>query len=308
MRRALISLLAVVPLACAPAALAAPGDTGPCVAVAGTVVSVDATNNQFVGSVSTAPVAAGNHCPAVPTGPILTAPERFHAPAAVTTPVQLTFAVDPNTIIRINWRAGVLGQLSQGDRFHAIFSGTPDEPLATIVSRHTLWLDGRTPPPHRTLFAFVGNVTATDTTVGTLTVNVTQSFPSGLVPPALEPATFTVNRRTLILGANATNGLRGGSLDGVQVGDLVAGAVVGWSNLTLAQVGSLPLRFLLDLPSGTGSGGSGLNPNGQVNALRQVLALAGAKPSASHHHKVKTHKHAHSHGRAHSKTAHAKHA
>ncbi len=301
MRRAFISLLAVLPLACAPAAASA-ADTGPCVVVTGTVVSVDGANNQFVANASVVAQSPGNFCPAVPTGPILTAPERFHAPAAVTSTTQVTIATDPNTKIRVNGRTGTVSNLKPNDHFNAMFSGTPNDQIQTIVSRHTLTLEATTPPRRHELFAFVGTVTGVSVRGRSVTVSITQSFPSDLVPSGSDPVSFTVDRHTLVLGGNARYGLDGGSLAGVNVGDVVAGAVVGWSDMTLPAVQKLPLQLLLDIPVVTSTGGAGLNTGIQTQALRHALQLFGVKPAASHH-KAKHHKRAHS-----KKTSHAKHA
>jgi hypothetical protein len=300
MRRAFISLLAVLPLACVPAAAAA--DTGPCVVVTGTVVSVDGAHNQFVGNASVVPQSPGNFCPAVPTGPILTAPERFHAPAAVTSTTQVTIATDPTTKIRVNGRVGTVSDLRPNDHFNAMFSGTPDEPIETIVSGHTLTLEATTPVRRHELFAFVGTVTAVDVKGKTVTVSVTQSFPSDLVPSGSDPVSFTVDRHTFVLGGNARYGLAGGSLAGVQVGDVVAGATVGWSDMLLPAVQKLPLQLLLDIPVATNTGGAGIYTGIQTQALRHALHLFGVKPAASHH-KAKHHKRAHS-----KKTSHSSHA
>lgn len=304
MKRALISLLAVLPLACAPAAATAATaqGNGPCVVVTGTVVSVDGANSQFVANASVVPQSPGNFCPAPPPGPILTAPERFHAPAAVTSPTQVTIATDPNTTIRVNGRVATLGDLKPDDQFNALFSGTPDEPITTIVSGHTLTLDAKTPPRRHQLFAFVGTVTAVNPRGGSVTVSVTQSFPNDLVPSGSDPVSFTVDRRTLVLGGNARNGIGGGSLAGVHVGDVVAGAVVGWSDMALPAVQRLPLQLLLDIPVATTTGGAGLNTGVQTKTLRHALELLGVKTRASHHAKAKHHK------RSHVKRAHAKHA
>ena len=135
-----------------------------------------------------------------------------------------------------------------------------------------------------------------------MTVSVTQSFPNDLVPSGSDPVSFTVDRRTLVLGGNARNGIGGGSLAGVHVGDVVAGAVVGWSDMALPAVQRLPLQLLLDIPVATTTGGAGLNTGVQTKTLRHALELLGVKTRASHHAKAKHHK------RSHVKRAHAKHA
>jgi hypothetical protein len=307
MRRALISLLAAFPLACAPATAlastgrATDGPQGPCATVAGTVVSVDAANHQFVANAYVLPTSAGNHCPiTAPPPPILTAPDR--GPRAVTPPAttQVMIGVDTNTKIRVNDRAATLADLRPNATFYAVFSGQPTDPITTLVYNAAVSIQAKNPPRHRQLFAFVGTVINVSSSAGTVTVNVSQSLPNSLVPSGSAPLTFAVNRRTLVLGGNAAGGLNGGSVSGVQVGDVVAAGTVGWSDMTLTEVQSLPLRLLIDFPVATSTGGAGLNPGTQTKALRRALSLLGLK-TVSKHHKAKSHKKAHA--RKHSRHA-----
>jgi hypothetical protein len=287
MRRALISLLAALPLACAPAtALAAPGGNaphGPCVTVSGTVVSVDTTRDEFVANAYVLPVAAGNHCPVVaPTGPILTASDSPTPPATI----HVTVSTDTNTKFVINNRPGSLAGLVPNSTFDGVFPGVPTDDVNTVVTRSAVSIVAKTPPRHRQLFAWVGTVTGVDTSAQTVTVSITRSLPSSLIPSGSDPVTFTVDRRTLILGGSGS-GLATRTLTGVQVGDVVAGAAVGWSDMTVTQVEAVPLRLLLDLPAST----TGPLLTARDKQLRQALALLGVKSTKSSHHKSKAKSH-----------------
>ncbi len=302
MRRALISLLAALPLACAPAtALAAPGGNaphGPCVTVSGTVVSVDTTRNEFVANAYVLPVSAGNHCPVVtPIGPILTASDSPTPP--VTTHV--TVSTDSNTKFVINNRTGSLSGLVPNSTFDGVFPGVPTDDINAVVSRSAVSIVAKTPPRHRELFAWVGTVTGVDTSAHTVTVSVTRSLPSSLIPTGSDPVTFTVDRRTLILGGSGW-GLAGSSLNGVQVGDVVAGGAVGWSDMTATQVEALPLRLLLDLPAPT----TGPLLTARDKQLRQALALLGKGSAKSTHHKSKANRHRKARHVSHVKKTHAR--
>ena len=121
------------------------------------------------------------------------------------------------------------------------------------------------------------------------------------MPSGSDPVTFTVDRRTMIVGGNGSQHLFGGTLSGVQVGDIVAGAAVGWSDMTLTQVQAVPLRVLLDLPAST----SGPLMTARDKQLRRALALLGVRSVRPAHHKskAKSHRKAHhvtkSHARSH---------
>ena len=288
MRRALISLLAALPLACAPAtALAAPtvsAPTGPCVTVSGTVVSVDTTRNEFVANAYVLPVSAGNHCPViVPIGPILTASDSPTSPPTT----HVTVSTDASTKFVVNNRSGSLSGLVPGSTFTGVFPGVPSDDINTVVSRPAVSIVAKTPPRHRQLFAWVGTVTGVKTTARTVTVSVERSLPASLIPSGSDPVTFTVDRRTMIVGGNGSQHLFGGTLGGVRVGDIVAGAAVGWSDMTLTQVQAVPLRVLLDLPASD----SGPLLTARDKQIRRALALLGVKSVQPAHHKSKAKSH-----------------
>ena len=202
---------------------------------------------------------------------------RAVAPPATT---QVTIGVDANTKIRVNGRLATLADLRPNATFRAVFSGQPTDPIATLVANPAVSIEAKNPPRHRQLFAFVGTVTDVSSSAGTVTVNVSQSLPNSLVPSGSGPLAFAVDRRTLVLGGNAAGGLNGGSLSGVQVGDVVAGGTVGWSDMTLTEVQALPLRLLIDFPVASTTGGAGPNPSAQTKALRRALSLLGVKTAA----------------------------
>ena len=126
-----------------------------------------------------------------------------------------------------------------------------------------------------------------------MTVNVSDSPPSGLVPAASNPATFTVSDSMLVLGGtSSTNGLFGRSLSDVASGDLVAGGLVGRAGETLSEVESTPLQVLIDFPSSsttttgttttttTTTSASDATAETRTRALGQALALFGVKSTA----------------------------
>jgi hypothetical protein len=139
-------------------------------------------------------------------------------------------------------------------------------------------------PPQ--FYAFVGTVTGTDTTAGTMTVSVTRSLPSSLIAGG-SSATFTVGSHTIVIGGSSLTGggsgaglfggLFGGSLAGVSQGDLVAGGLIGTAGMTAAQVQAAPLMFLLDLPAPTATTGT-TTTAAATKALKETMkVLHGAK-------------------------------
>jgi hypothetical protein len=300
MKRVLLSMLAVLPLAIVPASGLAhdSGESGPSggsgapvAVVAGTVVSVDATNGTFVGN---AFVAGG-----------LKGHDEGDGPSQAPVTTQVTITTDSATKFNVNGRGGSVADLSPGDRFYALLHGSSTDSLDTLVSTPAAAVFAKTPPKPRQLYAFVGDVTGVDTTAGTVTVNVTRSLPSDLVPAGSGPVSFTVSTDTLVLGGSAGGGLFGRSLSSVSTGDIVAGGLIADSGLTLGQVSALPLRVLLDLPAAAGSGGNDGRPivTARAKALTRALALLGEKPKPKvAAHKSKRHRkhkraHAHKHAR-----------
>lgn len=212
---------------------------------------------------------------------------RFHddwaSGQAMATPRQVTITTNASTTFRVNGQQGTISGLAAGDRFVAVFNGSPSDSLQTIVSSPAVAVYAHTPAAQHQLYAFVGTVTAVSTTADTVSVNVTGSIPSGLIPSSSNPATFTISPDTLILGANATNGLFGGTLSGVSVGDVVAGGPVGTAGETLAQVESSPLQVLVAFPVASSSTTTTASTRRATQtALGRALALLGFKAQTAH--------------------------
>jgi hypothetical protein len=235
-------------------------------------------------------------------------------PTPTTTTTQVTITTNSSTAFRLNGQTGTIADLAAGDRFVALFTapttstaptmstawlsptGSQASLLQTLVATPAVAVFAHTPPMAKQLYAFVGTVTGTNTTAGTVSVTVSSSFPSGFFPAASNPATFTVSADTLFLGGTATNGLFGGGLADVATGDVVAGGLVGTAGETVAQVEVSPLAVLVDFPASTTSTMSAtVRHEVRQRALNQALALFGVKKAA------KSHKHA-----KRSKTSHAK--
>jgi hypothetical protein len=308
MKRVLIALVTALPLAvggagaqaATPAFTGLPGVEGtgtPRVAVAGTVVSVNAAAGSFLANayVLTPPTGGSDEGPA--SGLRLRTFGDFggHARAndlAAPTTTQVTITASASTTIHI---AGVQGpalvsNLVAGARFLALFPGAPTDAIQTLVANSATSIFAQLP---KQLYAFVGTVTGTDTTAGTVTVDVTRSLPSSLIADGT-PATFTVSSHTFILGgsslsASGFGGLFGGSLSGVSTGDMVAGGLIGAPGLTVTQVNLMPLMFLLDLPAP----GSGSNASAADRALKETVKLLhGGKVRLGKSHGKKTRRHA----------------
>jgi hypothetical protein len=199
-----------------------------------------------------------------------------------------------------------VADMKAGDQFMALFSGSPTASITTLVGNLALAIFDRTPPPPKQVYAFVGTVTGTDTTNGTVTLTVTQSFPSGLAA-ANSSVTLTVSSHTLILGGTSSTGF-GSTLANVSDGDIVAGGLIAPQGDTLTQVEALPLQILVDLPasssssSSSGSSSTTTTSAAKQKALKQALKLLGVKTTS--HHSTKHHKKHHAtkhHARKHAK-------
>lgn len=329
MRRAVIAWVLALPLTLGTAAASAHngggggwgnGPSGPRAAVAGTIVSVDPTAGTFVANAYVlTPPNFGN------PGRGWGAPGFGHAyqggqggrdghgdqglgqqarlrshwsGSPTTTPTmpattQVTITTNSGTRIAVNGKPTTINGLAAGDRFVALFSGSSSDTIQTLTANPALTVFAHPAPTPKQLYAFVGTVTATSGAAapGTVTVTVADSYPSGFFS---SPATFTVGPDTAILGGNSTtgNGLFGGSLGNVSVGDTVAGALVAPAGETAAQVEALPLAALLDFPMVGGSA----SPAAKQSALNSTLAMFGikhagkAKGKGKHHHRHHTKK------------------
>jgi hypothetical protein len=313
MRRAVIALVAALPLTLGTAAASAHngghwgwgrGPSGQRAAVAGTVVSVNAAAGTFVADayVLTPPTFTGHFGPSgggrgyghgqrggwgrsARLAPRWSGSPTTSPPTPATT--QVTISAGPNTRIALNGKPSTVGALAAGDKFVSLFSGSSSDTIQTLTANPALVVFAHTPPTPKQLYAFVGTVTGVSgsSTPGTVTVTVSNSYPSGFFS---SPATFTVGPNTAILGGNSStgNGLFGGSLNNVSVGDTVAGALVAPAGDTATQVEALPLAALLDFPVS-----SSATPAAKQSALDSTLALFGvkhagkAKGKGKHHHR-----------------------
>lgn len=161
-----------------------------------------------------------------------------------------TITVDSNTKLLVDGVSEPVSDLAVGQTFTAVFNGTPDEALSQIVSGPALsvtahTLGARVTTPH-SLYAFVGTVTATNTTSSpeTVSVAVTESRPTGLLSGT---ETFAIAPTTFVFGGKA--GSMFGSLSSVKVGDVVAGGLIASTGQTAAAVQAAPLKVLVDLPA-----------------------------------------------------------
>jgi hypothetical protein len=332
MKRAVIALVMALPLAVGVAGAQADsqghwGDdqgtqsAGSVVAVAGTITSVDASTSTFTANAFVPTGEADDQGDQSQSGDDGESNDSqnnggqgdqgqgaFHndwrgsqsGESASTTPVTIT--TDGSTTFRVDGQDGTIADLSPGQHFVALFNGSPSDSLQTLVSTPPLAVSAHTPDEQHQLYAFVGTVSAVDTSAGTVAVEVTNSLPSGLVSSASNPATFTVSPSTMVLGGSATNGLFGGSVSDVAVGDVVAGGVIGPAGETLSQVESSPLQVLVDFPaSATPNATSSMRHQERRRALTQALALFGYKSAKRS--TVKRHRGRHQ-ATSHAKTLH----
>jgi hypothetical protein len=176
---------------------------------------------------------------------------------------------DGSTQITIDGRTSSVSNLAAGDHFTAVYDGTPDESLATITSTPALSVDAWAPLHGNSLYAFVGTVSGTDTTNGTISVNVTGSIPNGLFSGA---DTFDVGSQTIVLGNSRSTVF--GSLGNVQTGDVVAGGLIASSGESAATVESTPLQILVDFPQSSASSSSATAQKASIRrAERRALKL-----------------------------------
>lgn len=312
MRRGLIALFVALPFALGAGVAQAhgPGHWGDeggghsaqVVAVAGTVVSVDPSTSSFVANafVPTGDGPAGGDDRGAQNGSGGAqngsgagqngsggpgwfgddfAPPWGHAPATQ----QVTVTTNPTTTFRVDGQTGTISDLAAGDRFVSLLPGSPGDSLQTLVANPALRVFAHTAPAQRQLYAFVGTVNAVNASADTVTVQVSNSLPSGLVATADNPATFTVSADTLVLGGSATNGLFGGSLADVAVGDVVAGGEIGTTGEALTQVESSPLQVLIDFPAASGTTPTAtIAKQAKARAMSQALALFGYKGHRTH--------------------------
>ncbi len=222
------------------------------------------------------------------------------------TTTQVTITTNPMTMMVVNGKPGGVGDMTMGDTFFAMFNGSPSDPIQTITASPALFILDHTPPAPKALYGFVGTVTGTNTTAGTVSVTMSDSIPSTLAAPGTS-ATFTVGDHTLILGGSTVGGSLegglgglGGSLSNVSMGDIVAGVLVAPKGDTLTQVEAAPLNLLLDFPAPATSPAAA---KAKAKALNDLMALIEGKAIP----KYKTHRTHKKHSKHHSKShKHAK--
>ena len=214
-------------------------------AIAGTVVSVNADANAFVAN-AYALDGNGDRESGDPRG------EGYDATGnSSPTTIRVTVTTNSSTEFRVNGELGTISSLAAGARFQSVFDGIAGSDITTLVTNNpalTVTADDR---PQ--LYAFVGTVTAvtkpSSGSGGTVSVDLINSLPTEIASEASNPVTFTVGADTLILGGSGAGGLSVDSLSGVSVGDLVAGGLIAAVGDTLRQVEGAPLRLLLDFPA-----------------------------------------------------------
>jgi hypothetical protein len=197
-----------------------------------------------------------------------------HGTPTAPTTTQVTINTSSSTKFSVGGTGdAAFGGLAAGRRFIAQFAGSSTDPIATLVGTTALRVHAWSP---RAIYAFVGSVSGVSTTNGTVTVNVAESLPAGLVPAGSAPQTFTVGAGTLIFGGTGTS-LFGDTLTNVSVGDIVAGGLISSGGLTLAQVESTPLNALIDFPVTSGTPTVAIHADSQRKALKRALDLLGVK-------------------------------
>jgi hypothetical protein len=193
--------------------------------------------------------------------------------------------VDSGTKLDINGNTttATVGELAVGQKFTATFDGTPTETLAAIVANPALSIVATTP---KALYAFVGTVTATNTTSTpeTVSVAVTQSLPTGLFTGT---DTFDVGPGTFVFGGSSSSLF--GSLSNVTVGDVVAGGLVSTGGQAASAVEADPLQVLVDFPASSSSSSASSAAVRHLRAadFKKALRLLGkdSKKSGKKHHK-----------------------
>lgn len=245
---------------------------------------VVAPEHFFPVRMGTGPVARGSA--QVSSARLRGARLRSHC-LPVTTPVSdgtpgTVITTDSSTQITIDGQSSPVSNLAVGDYFTAVYDGTPDESLSTITSTPAQSVSAWAPFTGDSLYAFVGTVTGTDTTNGTVSVNVTRSFPNGLFSGA---DTFDVGSQTIVLGNSGSTLF--GSLGNVQTGDVVAGGLIAPSGESAATVESTPLQVLVDFPQPSSSNSSATAQRASVRRAehRALRLLRREKAKYGHHRK-----------------------
>jgi hypothetical protein len=190
--------------------------------------------------------------------------------------------IDSSTQIMISGPSASVSNLAVGDDFTAAYDGTPDESLATITSTPALSVEAWAPLDGNSPYAFAGTVSGTDTTAGTVTVNVTSPVPNGLLSGT---DTFDVGSQTIVLVLGNSGSTLVGSLGSVTTGDVVAGGLIAPSGASASTIESMPLQVLVDFPP---SSSSATGQQASIRrAERRALKLLRREKAKYGHHKKK---------------------
>jgi hypothetical protein len=213
-------------------------------AIAGTIVSVNADANSFVANAYALGEDGGGE------GRDARGAGFGESGNSSPTTFRVTVTTNRNTEFRVNGAMATITSLAPGARFQAVFDGSAGSDITTLVGNNeALTVTAHDPPQ---LYAFVGTVTRVTTVSsgsgGSVAVDVSHSIPTEIASSASTPVTFTVGPDTLILGGSGAGGLTVDSLSGVSVGDVVAGGLIVAAGDTLSQVEGAPLRLLIDFP------------------------------------------------------------
>lgn len=204
-----------------------------------------------------------------------------HVTAHAPTATQVTILTDSSTKLLINGKSGTASDLAQGDKFLALFKGSPTASIQTLTANPAVAILARGTAPKPQLYAFVGTVSSVDTTKGTVTVNVSHGLPSSVIA-AGGTDSFTVGSGTVVLGGSGSGLVT--SLSDVSAGDIVAGGLIAPAGDTLAQVEALPLKVLFDIPSPTQVANSAAKiARAKRHAFQHALSLLKKKHLHKHH-------------------------
>jgi hypothetical protein len=172
----------------------------------------------------------------VTAAPTLASPDQFTANARVAKRgkakaalTSVTITTNGSTKFDINGnRSATVSGIAVGEHFIAKFAGSKTDTLTELVATPALAVRAHTPGTKTVLYAFLGKVTATDSSSNpeTITVDVTRSTPKGLFTGT---DTFDVK-----------------SVGKIVVGDVVDGGTRAASGLSAATIEGQPLNVVIN--------------------------------------------------------------